>query len=73
MAGDANVRGRMLTAAAQIRATTSGGVFEALNLMDTLFTNIKNSLANITTLTDPTYGLLAGLNCKIFGEDFQRI
>lgn len=25
---------------------------------------------SISSLTDPTYGMLAGLNCKIFGQDF---
>lgn len=73
VATDNTVMGRMLSAKAQIIATSGGGVFEALNEMSTLFSNINTNLASIVALTDPNYGLLAGLNCKIFGEDFERI
>jgi Na+/alanine symporter len=31
------------------------------------------SMTLIAPLIDPTTGLVAGLNCKLFGEDFQRI
>jgi len=69
------VLARTLYAQTQItnNGSGSGGVFESLNTMSQLFTNITTSLNSIQTLTDPTYGLLAGLNCKVFGEDFQRI
>ena len=35
--------------------------------LDTINTNL-NSIAD---LIDPKYGMLAGLNCKVFGEDFE--
>jgi len=37
------------------------------------FTNAINALkAASATVTDPQYGLVAGLNCKLIGEDIQR-
>lgn len=51
----------------------SGGVFEAIDALGTLFTNINNAMLLINNMIDPTYGLVAGLNCLVFGEDFQRI
>ncbi len=48
-------------------AASSGGVFESLEIISTLFSNIKTAMTPISDLTDPKYGLLAGLNCKIFG------
>lgn len=30
-------------------------------------------MSSISSLTNPKYGLLAGLNCKVFGEDFQAL
>jgi len=67
--GSSSVLARTLYAQTTItnNANNSQGVFEALNIMDTLFNNIKTSLNSIQTLTDPNYGLLAGLNCKVFG------
>ena len=50
-----------------ILKNTSGGVFAALNTVDTLFSNIHTSMAPIHSLIDPTTGLMAGLNCLIFG------
>jgi len=65
----ATVLGRTLTAQANIISTGSGGVFLALNNMTSIFTTINNTLTSsgISTLTDPNYGLLAGLNCLLFG------
>ena len=37
-----------------------------------MFSNILSGLNSINTLIDPKYGLLAGLNCRLMGEDFQR-
>jgi hypothetical protein len=42
-------------------------VFEALITIETKFSDISTSLNGIASLTDPKYGLLAGLNCKLFG------
>jgi len=37
------------------------------------FANVINSLKAISsTVSDPQYGLVAGLNCKLIGENFQR-
>jgi hypothetical protein len=36
------------------------------------FASILQGLDSIKTLVDPKYGLIAGLNCRIIGEDFQR-
>ena len=37
------------------------------------FTAINNNLAGISALTDPVYGLVAGLNCSLVGEDAVRV
>ena len=72
-AGTGSVLARAYTAKNNIESTSAGGVFAALNTMSTLFATIKTNLQSLASLTDPTYGLLAGLNCKIFGDDFTRI
>jgi tetrahydromethanopterin S-methyltransferase subunit B len=46
---------------------TSAGVFYSLYQIQTVFSNIVTNLNAINSLTDPNYGLLAGLNCKVFG------
>ena len=56
-----------------IESTASGGVFAALNTMNTIFTNFNTSLSSINRLIDARTGLIAGLNCHLFGEDLQRI
>jgi hypothetical protein len=64
------VLGRATAASTKIQDTTiigGGGVFGALNIMNTLFTSMKTNMNSISTLTDPNYGLLAGLNCAVFG------
>lgn len=33
----------------------------------------NSSLSSLQNLLDPKYGLIGGLNCKVLGEDFQRI
>ena len=35
--------------------------------MQTLFNGIVTSMSAISSLIDPTYGLVAGLDCSIFG------
>lgn len=47
--------------------TSAAGVYYGLYKIQGVFTSITNNLNSISTLTDPTYGLLAGLNCQVFG------
>jgi hypothetical protein len=35
-----------------------------------LFSNILTNLNSIQDLVDPKYGFIAGLNCRLMGEDF---
>jgi hypothetical protein len=65
---------RALTAEATIRDNgTSTGLFFNIYRVTTLFSNVRTSLNSVSALADPTYGLLAGLNCKLFGEDFSTL
>lgn len=52
---------------ASITNTASPGLFYSMNQLDTKFTNINTAMSSISTLTDPTTGLLAGMNCLLFG------
>lgn len=61
------VRGRAELVNTAILSTSSGGVFYSLDLMGTLFSGIVTAMTAIQPLVDPKYGLLAGLNCKLFG------
>lgn len=38
-----------------------------------LFSNVLGGLNSINNIVDPASGLLAGLNCRLMGEDFQRL
>ena len=55
-------------------ATTSVNQFSA-NLTGTLsttFTNAVNTMASVAqNVTDAKYGLVAGMNCRLIGEDFN--
>jgi len=57
--------------AAQTQITdnaTVTGVYKNIYNINSMFGTIKTNLnAAVQTLTDPTYGMLAGLNCKLFG------
>lgn len=64
---------RASDAEASIRSTSTPGLFYSMNLLDTKLTSIKTAMNSISALIDPTTGLVAGLNCLLFGEDFQRI
>ena len=44
----------------------------ALANYKTALNDLNTAMTTINTLTDPQYGVLAGLNCKIFGEDLVR-
>ena len=46
---------------------SSGGVFGALNTIDSVYTTFNSSLSAINQLIDPKTGLVAGLNCLLFG------
>jgi len=37
----------------------------------TAMTTVNTSLSSVNSLLDPKYGMLGGLNCKVFGEDIQ--
>ncbi len=56
-------------------ATTSIGTVKTnLNAVNSSLTSIISTLTTtFDTITDPTYGLIAGLNCKIIGEDLQTM
>jgi len=56
-------------------ANTALGTFtsDLTGTIGTTFTNTINTLnAAASSVTDPNYGLMAGLNCKLIGEDIQR-
>jgi hypothetical protein len=64
------VLGRTLAVQAKITDNSSipgTGVYYNLYQIQGVFSSITTSLNAISTLTDPTYGLLAGLNCTVFG------
>lgn len=61
------VLGRAELVNTAILSTSTGGVFYSLDLMGTLFSGIVTAMTAIQPLVDPKYGLLAGLNCKLFG------
>ena len=50
--------------------SNAGSVFKAIDSFRGVLNTANSSLSSIQTLTDPTYGVLAGLNCQIFGQDF---
>ena len=58
-----NVNSRTLTADGSVTAFTTA-VTTVGNTFDTTLTNLGTVSSSIT---DPTYGLIAGLNCRIFG------
>lgn len=65
------VQDRIKTTQTQITDTSSASsVFSSINSFRALVDTVNTNLASIQSLTDPKYGMLAGLNCKLFGEDF---
>ena len=58
---------RATDAKTAIESTSSGGVFAALNTMESVFNTFNTSLSAINNLIDPKTGLVAGLNCLLFG------
>jgi hypothetical protein len=66
-----SLRSRIVTATPKIINTADAtSIFSAITSFGTQVNNAKTSLSTIQNLTDPNYGMLAGLNCKLFGEDF---
>ena len=53
--------------------TNNASVFKSIDNFRTLLDTVNTNLASVNSLTDPTYGMLAGLNCKLFGEDFVNM
>jgi hypothetical protein len=63
------ITSRASTASSSLNTFTSN----LTSSINTTFTNAKNSLNSASaTVVDPDYGLVAGLNCKLIGEDLQR-
>lgn len=47
--------------------TVATSVFKSINDFRSVLDTVNTNLAAVNSLTDPTYGMLAGLNCKLFG------
>lgn len=63
-----NVQIRIKNAKTQITDTTSTtSVYYSIDQFRGIVNTVNTNLATIQSLTDPTYGMLAGLNCKLFG------
>jgi hypothetical protein len=45
-------------------------VFSNIDSFRSVLNTVNAGLSTIQNLTDPTYGMLAGLNCRLFGQDF---
>ena len=66
---DSGIQGRITTADGDVSTYktslgTIGGTFT------TVLTNLDTTASSVT---DPQYGLIAGFNCRIFGEDISLI
>jgi hypothetical protein len=62
---------RIQQAQTQINDTTvAASVFSSIDSFRGTLNTVSAGLTNVQNLTDPTYGMLAGLNCKLFGDDF---
>jgi hypothetical protein len=53
--------------------TDLNDLFTQINIIPPLFSDILTSMSSINNLIDPNYGILAGLNCSLLGEDFTRL
>lgn len=48
--------------------TTSTGYSDRIDAVGTSFTNIVNALQSvISSIVDPNYGMVAGMNCLVLG------
>ena len=73
-----DVQGNRSTAGVLPRVRAVGADVDLLvNSIDPALPNVFNTiladLGYISDLLDPSYGLIAGLNCKLMGQDFQRL
>lgn len=59
--------GTVMYRLSQSTSSISGSAFTNIDNFKTHLNTAKTGLSGIGDLTDPTYGMLAGLNCKIFG------
>jgi hypothetical protein len=50
-----------------IDTTSATSIFSSIDSFRSNLTATSASMTAINNLTDPTYGMLAGLNCKLFG------
>lgn len=50
--------------------TVAGSVFASVDSFRGVLNTVSTGLSSVQNLTDPTYGMLAGLNCQLFGQDF---
>ncbi len=48
-------------------SANSASVFASIDAFKASLNTISANMNSISTLTDPNYGMLAGLNCKLFG------
>ncbi len=62
--------GRLGAVTPTIIGAGATSVFSSIDAFKLQLNYISGNMSSISSLTDPTYGMLAGLNCKLFGEDF---
>ena len=54
--------------------TATTGFYDRVGTVGTTFDSVMAGFTgSIPAITDPDYGMVAGLNCLIFGEDFRRV
>ena len=71
-AGTGSVLARSEQALTDTNGTGASTVFTNVDNMNTYIDTVEANLVAIANITDPQYGLMVGLNCKVFGEDFVR-
>lgn len=47
--------------------TQNNSVYASIDNFRAVLNTVNTNLASVNSLTDPTYGMMAGLNCKLFG------
>lgn len=67
------INSRMATAKADLETPTTG-YSDLVGDVGTAFNTALTSFTGaIVEITDPDYGMIAGLNCLLFGEDFKLV
>lgn len=64
-----NIVSRTATAAGSV-STYQGDITTVGNTFSTTMTNLDGIAS---TITDPEYGIIAGFNCRLFGEDLTLL